>query len=69
MNTMNQLLTQSRTREVARAASHPARLAEHEVRLAGRGARTTRPGDDVAAARAGRPAAASWLAALVAAVS
>lgn len=51
MNTMHQLLAQSRTHEVARAAGHPARLAEHEVRLAGRGARTTRPGDDVAAAR------------------
>ena len=69
MNTMHQLLAQSRTSEVARAAGHPARLAEHEVRLAGRGGRTTRRGDDVAAAHGRRPAATAWLAALVAAVT
>ena len=69
MNTMNQLVAQSRTREVTRAASHPARLAEHELRLAGRGGGTTRTRRPASSAREVLPAAAAWLAALVAAVS
>lgn len=69
MNTMNQLVTQARVREVARAASHPGRLAEHELRLADRAARTTRAGDPVPGARTGLPSLPAWLAALVAAVS
>jgi hypothetical protein len=69
MNTMHQLLTQSRTREVARAASHPGRLAEHELRLAGRAARSTRTGDQAATVRTGWPSVSAWLAALVAANS
>lgn len=69
MTTMNQLVAQSRTREVARAASHPARLAEHETHLADRGARTTPIGRQVAAACAGLPTAVAWLAALAAALS
>ncbi len=69
MNTMNQLVTQARVREVARAASHPGRLAEHELRLADRAARTTRTGDLVPPTRAGLPSLPAWLAALVAAVS
>ena len=69
MNTMNQLVTQARAREVARAASHPGRLAEHELRLADRAARTTLTGDLVPPARRGLPSAPAWLAALVAAFS
>jgi hypothetical protein len=69
MTTMNELVTQSRIREVTRAAGHPARLAEHEVRLGGRRTRGTRTGDLVPAARAALPAAAVWLAALAATVS
>ena len=68
MNPMNELVTQSRGREVARAASHPGRLAKHELRLADRAARTTRSGDLVPGARPGLPAVAGWVAALVAAV-
>lgn len=69
MDSMNQLLTQARAREVARAASNPGRLAEHELRLADRAARTTRNGDHVPGARRALPAVTAWLAALVAAVS
>lgn len=70
MNTMNQLVSQVRIREVARAASHPGRLAEHELRLANRAAaRTIRTGDHVPAARAGLPSVRARLAALVAAIS
>lgn len=69
MNTMHQLVAQSRNREVMRAASHPAHLAEHELRLSRRRARESRTGDLLPAARAGLPVAAVWLAALAAAVA
>jgi hypothetical protein len=69
MNPMNELVTQTRVREVARAASHPGRLAEHELRIADRAARTTRSGDLAPGARPGLPAVAAWVAALVAAIS
>lgn len=69
MNTMDQLVTQARAREVARAATHPGRLAEHEIRLVDRAVRTTRTGDVVPGSRPGLPAVAAWVAALVAAVS
>ena len=36
MHTMNQLITRSLHREIARAASHPSRLMAHELRLARR---------------------------------
>ena len=69
MNTMNQLMTQSRMAEVARSANHPARLAEHELRLARRGAGPSRSRDVVTAALAALPVTTAWVAALAAAVS
>lgn len=72
MTMLNEMMAQSRTREVVRAASHPERLAEHELRLARRQVRrngTTRSHAVVRAVRAGLPAATAWLAALVAVVS
>ena len=69
MTTMNQLVTQARAREVARVASNPGRLAEHELRRADRAARPTRTGDRVPGSRRVLPADAARLAALVAAVS
>lgn len=69
---LNEMIAQSRTREVAGAASRPARLAEHELRLSRRRVRSTGPTRSsavVRAVRAGLPAATAWLAALVAVVS
>jgi hypothetical protein len=75
MSTIYQLLAESRTSEVVRDANHPARRAAYELRLAQRAARTTRTTRASrsrglrSAAREGLPAAAAWVAALVAAVS
>ena len=72
MTMLYELMAQSRTDEVVRDANHPARLAEHELRLARRRARTIRTTHSralVRAFRAGLPAATAWLAALVAVVS
>jgi hypothetical protein len=75
MSTIYQLLAESRTSEVVRDANHPAGRAAHELRLAQQSARTVRPSRTsrtrglASAAREGLPAAAAWVAALVAVVS
>lgn len=75
MSTIYQLLAESRTDEVVREAYHPARRAAYELRLAQRSARTARPSRTsrtrgmASVAREGLPAAAAWVAALVAVVS
>ena len=42
MHTLNRLVAQSRDQEIARAASHPSRLMEHDLRLARRHSRRRR---------------------------